>query len=82
MGGSMPNWLLQGGTVLLRNFVRNKNDPYGIQVELLDANPKYSLIRHENGVESTVSTKDLAPYPTDGRRWSASGNKSELEGIF
>ena len=65
LGPSVPDWLLSGGTVLLRNFVRNKNEPLGVEVELLDANPKYALIRHADGRESTVSTGDLAPYPDD-----------------
>ena len=31
------------------------------EVELLEANPDYALVRHENGRESTVSVKHLAP---------------------
>ena len=33
------------------------------QVELLDVNPTYANIRHQDGRESTVSVRDLAPYP-------------------
>ena len=47
----------------MRNFIRSKSDPLVVEVELLDANPKYALIRHKNGIESTVSVKDLAPCP-------------------
>lgn len=65
LGVSIPDWLLCGGTVLLRNFVRNKSDPEVVRVELLDANPKYALIRHRNGTESTVSVRDLAPCPRE-----------------
>ena len=32
------------------------------KVELLEANPNYAHIRHENGRESTVSLRDIAPY--------------------
>ena len=54
------------GPVLLRKFVRtNKNDPLVDQVELLDVNPTYANIRHKDGRETTVSVRDLAPYPGD-----------------
>ena len=66
LGESIPDWLLKGGTVLLRNFIRNKSDPLVVEVELLDANPKYALIRRENGMESTVSVRDLAHCPSSG----------------
>ena len=32
------------------------------KVQLLDANLSYAHIYHKNGVESTVSLRDLAPY--------------------
>ena len=60
---SLPNWLLEPGPVLLRNFVRSKSDPLCHEVELINANTKYALIRHGNGKESTVSVTDLAPCP-------------------
>ena len=31
------------------------------EVELLEVNPDYALVRHENGRESTVSVNNLAP---------------------
>ena len=65
LGQSIPDWLLHGGTVLLRNFVRNKGDPLVVKVKLLEANPKYALIRQADGQESTVSIQDLAPYPVE-----------------
>ena len=60
-GTSMPSWLLNEGPVLLRRFVRSKNDPLCDQVYLLDANPMHARIRLPDGRESTVSTSDLAP---------------------
>ena len=65
LGQSVSEWLLKGGTVLLCNFTRNKSEPLGIHFELLDAKPKYVLIRYADRHESTVSTGDLAPYPVD-----------------
>ena len=65
-GSSLPSWLMTPGPVLLRRFVRtNKNDPLVDQVELLDVNPTYANIRHKDGRETTVSVRDLAPYPGD-----------------
>jgi len=61
-GTSLPSWLSKPGTVLLRRFVRhNKNDPLTNEVELIEANPHYALVRHSDGKESTVSLRDLAP---------------------
>ena len=82
LGQSVPDWLLKGGTVLLRNFTRNKTEPLGIQVELLDANPKYALIRYADGHESTVSTGDLAPYPVgEGEQESAELIEEDKDGL-
>ena len=60
-GTALPSWLLNPGTVLLRRFVRNKDEPLCDRVELLEANPNYALIRYSDGRESSVSTSDLAP---------------------
>ena len=66
-GISVPTWLSEPGTVLLKRHVRqSKYEPLVDRVQLLDANPSYAHIRHENGVESTVSLRDLAPYGEDG----------------
>ena len=37
IGRTLPSWLIQLGPVLLRHFVKNKNDPYVNEVELLEA---------------------------------------------
>ena len=65
LGKSLPAWLLQPGTVLLRRFIRNKDDPLVEKVELLRANPSFAQVRFPSGRESSVSTNDLAPLPTD-----------------
>ena len=59
----MPTWLLSPGPVLLRRFVRSKDDPLSDQVLLVDANPSSARILFPNGKENTVSTSDLAPCP-------------------
>ncbi|XP_076805037.1 uncharacterized protein LOC143448952 [Clavelina lepadiformis] len=63
LGSSMPTWLLNQGTVLLRRFVRNKGDPVCDPVELMMVNPTFARVKYPNGRESTVSTSDLAPCP-------------------
>ena len=74
LGKSLSSWLLQKGPVLLRRFVRNKDEPLVDEVDLLDANPSFAHIRFPDGRESTVSTTDLAPCP----RTTASEPSSEL----
>ena len=60
----LPNWLINPGPVLVRNFEKsNKNDDLVKRVELLEANPHYALIKDQRGNTKTVSVQDLAPYP-------------------
>ena len=47
-------------------------------MELLDANSKYALIRHSNGIELTVSVRDLAPYPRTDTGESVSDGEGSL----
>ena len=61
-GTSLPTWLTTPGIVLMKKSVRqSKYDPLVEEVMLLDSNPQYALIRHKDGRESTVSTRQLAP---------------------
>lgn len=55
--------MLNPGPALLRRHVRNKDDPLVEKVELLEANPSYAYIKFDSGRETTVSLRDLAPYP-------------------
>ena len=64
LGQSLPHWLITPGPVLLRNHVRNKGDPLCYEVDLLESNQQFAQVRFPDGRESTVSTKDLAPYPS------------------
>ena len=64
-GASLPSWLTEGETVLLKRHVRlNKTDPYVDEVELVHTNPSYAHIKHSNGREAVVSLKHLAPKGT------------------
>lgn len=49
---------------MLKRFVRaNCNSPIVDKVELLDVNPTYGTVRFSDGRESSVSLRDLAPFP-------------------
>ena len=62
-GDSIPTWLTKPGPVFLRKHARrSKYEPVVQEVELLEANPEYAHVRFENGRESTVSLRDLAPH--------------------
>ena len=61
LGRSLPSWLILPSPVLLKKFVRNKQDPLCEEVELIEANPNLALIRFSDGRETAVSTSDLAP---------------------
>ena len=64
-GTSMPTWLTNPGKVLLRKFVRSKDEPLVQEVQLLESNPLYAHIKYPNGREDTVAIKDLAPSGED-----------------
>ena len=65
-GVSLPSWLMNPGSVLLKRHVRvRKDEPLVDMVELIQANPDYAHIRYADGRESTVSTRHLAPLGDD-----------------
>ena len=61
-GSSLPEWLMRPGTVLMRKHDRaSKYDPRADPVHLIDCNPQYAHVKLQNGRETTVSLRDLAP---------------------
>ena len=63
-GSSIPSWLLNPGSVYLKNYSRSsKNDPLVQEVELIHTNPQYAQVKFPDGKESTVSLQHLAPMP-------------------
>ena len=60
-GSTVPTWLTDSETALLRRHVRNKNDPLVDEVEVLHVNPKIVHVRTPSGEEKTVNIRDLAP---------------------
>ena len=59
--------------------MRNKNDPYVDEVELLEANPNFAQVRFPDGRESTVSVSDLAPCPKTNKDTSDDSDSLSLE---
>ncbi|KRY05773.1 hypothetical protein T12_1666, partial [Trichinella patagoniensis] len=60
-GRSIPAWLLDSKSTLLKKHVRNsKTDPLVEEVRLLEVNPTYAYVRFPDGRESSVSTRHLA----------------------
>lgn len=54
----------------VEKICQNKNEPQVDQVELLDVNPTYADITHQDGWEATVFICDLAPYLKDQANYS------------
>ena len=40
---------------------RNQSDPQVDEIKMIDANPNYATIKHEDGRKSTASLTDLTP---------------------
>lgn len=61
-GNSLPTWLATSEKVLMRKFNRNnKYQPLIEEVDLLYSNPNYSHVRLQDGRETTISNRHLAP---------------------
>ena len=61
---SLPSWLVQKGSALLRKHVRkSKYDDLCEEVEIVNVNPTYAQVKLQSGREQTVSLRDLAPLP-------------------
>lgn len=81
-GESVPSWLLSPGPVLLKKHVRSsKFDPLVEEAELIEANPLYSHIRLQNGVETTVSNRHLAPLPDEDHFEDATDEQNEDQSL-
>ena len=79
-GCSIPTWLHDTSKVLLKcHNTNSKYDPRVEEVEVVDVNPNYSLIRTSGGKEVTVSNKHLAPLGTgEAMEMNVDLNKKEL----
>jgi len=70
LGSSVPTWLRSPGRVFLKRHVSSsKYEPLVDEVELIHATPSYAHVRLQNGRETTVSLRDIAPI-TRGNTFS------------
>lgn len=61
-GSTLPSWLLNPGKILIKKNVRpSKYDDLVEEAELIEANPEYAFVRKEDGTETTVSLRHVAP---------------------
>ena len=61
-GTSIPSWLTDAETALLKRHVRkSKQEDLVDEVEIIDVNPTYAHVKTRDGVEKTVSIKHLSP---------------------
>lgn len=61
---SVSTRIAPGDTAFLRRFVRNKSEPRGDPVEVVDVWPSYALVqRPGDRPPDTVNIRDLAPLP-------------------
>ena len=68
VGNSFPSWLSSPGPVYVKKHVRqSKYDSLVEEAELIEANPEYAYVRLKSGNETTVSIRDLAPFPREER---------------
>ena len=58
-----PIWMTEPGPVYVRKHVRDKYYPVVEEINLLNANPNYAIVRSPEGREVTVSARDIAPTP-------------------
>ena len=57
---SLPSWL-KPGPIYIKRHVCNKGDPFVDEAQFLELNPTYARVRLNNGRETTVSIRNLAP---------------------
>ena len=63
---SLPPWLLEQGSALLRKHVKSSKyeDPCEA-VQIMHTNPYYARVQTSSGLEKSVPLRDLAPLPQD-----------------
>ena len=52
---------LKPGSIFVKKHVRNKDESFVEEAELIECNPTYALVRLSSGRETTVSVRDIAP---------------------
>jgi len=59
-GTYIPSWL-KPDPIYVKRRVRNKDEPFVDEAELLEINPSYAHVRLKDERETTVSIRDLSP---------------------
>ena len=78
-GVSIPSWLCLPGPILVNRHVRNnKTDPLVDEAELIQANTQHRHVCFQDGVESTVSRRHLAPVGAVDLEINPADNGTEL----
>lgn len=62
-GKSIPSWVKPGPVYLKNHVKKNKYEAPVTPATLLHVNPEYAHVRLPSGTETTVSLRDVAPYP-------------------
>ncbi|OUC40742.1 hypothetical protein D917_03837, partial [Trichinella nativa] len=60
-GRSIPAWLLDSKSALLKKYFPDSKTDLLVEVRLLEVNPTNAYVRFPDGRESSVSTRHLAP---------------------
>ena len=61
-GDSIPTWLTRSKSALLKRHLRgSKYEPLVETVDILEVNPNYAHVRFNNGRETTVFLRHIAP---------------------
>ena len=80
-GTNAPIWMTEPGPVYVRKHVRDKYDPVVEEMDLLNANPNYAVVRSPEGLEVAVSARDIAPTPAVPREANESQSLSQSNEI-
>ena len=80
-GTNAPIWMTEPGPVYVRKHVRDKYDPVIEEMDLLNANPNYAVVRLPEGREVTVSARDIAPTPAGQGKANESQSLSQSNEI-
>ena len=74
-GKSIPSWVKPGPIFVKNHTRRSKYDAPVSPATLIHANPEYAHVRLASGVETTVSLREVAPFPESPSNTECSGRE-------
>ena len=80
-GTNAPIWMTEPGPLHVRKHVRDKYNPVVEEMDFLNANPNYAVVRSPEGREVNVSAKDIAPIPAGPEQANESQSLSQSNEI-